>query len=108
VTEQGRLFSDCSHPQKAIVPEKRGPHHAKQICAKCGKFLGWIAKPETIKRQAENAAILTALSKLTTLHEWERNFVRQLASSRHISPKQQKLLLDLEYRLLTKKKGECL
>jgi hypothetical protein len=90
VTEQqGSLFTECSHPRTIVVPQKSGPHFARQICADCKKFLGWLPKPETIARRKENAEILTALSKLRGLSEWERGFIRDIASHKNLSPKQQ-------------------
>lgn len=105
---QGAFFGvgDCTHPHKIVIPEKRGPHYAKRVCRDCRKFLGWVPSPETIKRQAENNGILAALAKLPSLSEWERQFVRDLSTSKRISPKQQAKLLELEDRLL--RKGECL
>jgi hypothetical protein len=95
MSEQSTLFGECSHPRKNVVPEKRGPHYAKQVCADCGKFLKWIASPETIKRQAENAGILAQLAMCRGLSEWDREFVRSAARQKHLSPKQQAVLFKL-------------
>jgi hypothetical protein len=92
---QGAFFGDCPHPHKVVVPEKRGPHHAKLICKHCKKFFGWIPKPETVRQQRENAETLTDLSKLDGLPAWERQFVRELAATKHLSPRQQKKLLEI-------------
>jgi hypothetical protein len=101
--EQGTLFQgECPHPHKVVVAEKRGPHHAKLICKHCRKFLGWIPKPETLQRQQENARILTALSKLKDLPPWEREFVRDVSTLKHLSPRQQEKLLQLRDLLLGK------
>jgi hypothetical protein len=70
-------------------------HHAKEVCADCGIFIRWLPKPETVERQKQNAEILTALAK-KPLPEWEREFVRTLATHKNISPKQQKILLQLK------------
>lgn len=102
MTEQGTLFGECPHQRKTVVPEKRGPHFAKQVCSDCGKFLGWMPKPETIKRRAENAVILAALSKLPDLPAWERQFVRDLSSHARTSPREQAKLLELQERFLTR------
>jgi hypothetical protein len=83
-----------------VVPMKVGPHHAKKICADCGKFMGWFPKPETIERERENAEILTAISKIPDLPEWERNFVRGLITQKHMSPRQRAKLLQLRDLLL--------
>jgi hypothetical protein len=96
VAEQATFsLGDCPHPHKVVVAEKRGPHHAKLICKDCHKFFGWIPKPETVKQRQENEKILTALSKLPNLPPWERQFVRQLSTLRHLSPRQQEKLLQI-------------
>jgi hypothetical protein len=98
--EQSTLFGECSHQKMTMVKTPAGPHYAKLVCFDCGKFLRWIPKPETMERQKENAAILTALSKLPHLPSWERQFVRNLTSRKHISPGQQAKLLQLRDALL--------
>ena len=86
----------CDHRHVTVVPEKRDSvHHAKVICVHCRKFMKWLPKPENVQRQKENAEILTALSKLKDLPSWERQFVRQLSTLRHLSPKQQEKLLHI-------------
>ena len=99
---QGAFWGDCTHPHKVVVPEKRGPHVATQICRDRKKFFSWIPKPESVARQHENTAILTSLSKLPNLPPWERQFVRDLTSHKHISPRQQAKLLELQDRFLGK------
>lgn len=103
---QGTFFGDCPHAHKVVVPEKRGPHHAKLICKHCSKFFGWIPKPETVKQRMENDAILTALSKLPNLPAWERQFVRDISETAHLSPKQQKKLLEIRDLWLKPKPGK--
>ncbi len=101
---QGTFFQmgECPHAHKVVVPEKRGPHVAKLICKDCRKFFGWIPKPENVQRQKENAEILTALSKIENLPPWERQFIRGLMTHKHISPKQQTILLDIRDKFLKK------
>ena len=99
---QGVFFGECQHPRTVIVPEKRGPHHARKVCSDCHKFLGWIPKPENVQRLRRNAEILTALSKLDNLPDWERGFIRYLSSHKNITPKQQDELLLLRDRYLPK------
>jgi len=101
VSEQGTLFTECSHPTRKVVHEKRGgPHYARLVCAKCEKFIAWLPSPETQARRENNFRILTALAKLEQLTDWERQFVRDLASHKNISPKQQALLLQLRDKYL--------
>ena len=89
-------WAECAHPSVEVVPEKRGPHHARRICSKCRKFLGWVPHPETVERQRKNAIILTALAKIDNLSEWERGFVRDLITHTKLSPRQQEQLLLLK------------
>ena len=98
---QGTLFGECQHTRTIIVPEKRGPHHAKELCADCKKFLGWLPNPETVERQKKNEEILTNLSKLENLTEWERQFIREITSHKNISPRQQEKILLLKSKYLT-------
>jgi hypothetical protein len=95
-------FGDCPHPHKIVVAEKRGPHHAKIICKDCKKFFSWVPKPQNVAQKRENDEILTALSKLKDLPSWERQFVRQLSTLRHLSPRQQEKLLQLRDLYLKK------
>jgi hypothetical protein len=103
---QGSLFGECSHRKTTVVPMKSGPHHAKLLCADCFKFLSWLPKPETIEREQENQEILTAISKIRDLPEWERNFVRGLITQKHMSPRQRAKLLQLR-DLLLKERGNA-
>jgi hypothetical protein len=105
--EQGRLFGECSHAHTFFLPAQSGPHHGKAVCADCGKFMGWVAKPENIDRQKKNAEILTALSKLDNLPPWERQFVRDLVTHKHISPRQQQKLYELRDVFLHLGKGDA-
>lgn len=89
---QDTFFGECQHTRTLVIPEQHGPHHAKEVCSDCHKFLGWVPKPETIQRRADNTRLLNALVKLDTLTEWERGFVRQMTSHKTISPKQQQTL----------------
>jgi len=93
---QDTFFGDCPHAHREVVPQTRGPHHAKIICKHCRKFFGWIPKPENVRQQRENAEVLTALSKMPDLPAWERQFVREISETKHLSPKQQKKLLELK------------
>jgi hypothetical protein len=99
---QATLFGECQHTRTVVIPEKRGLHHARRVCSDCNKFLGWVPKPETVQRLRDNAEILTALSKIDHLAEWEREFIRQLSTHKNITPKQQNELLLLRDRYLPK------
>jgi hypothetical protein len=92
---QGAFFGDCPHPRAEVVMEKRGTHYARRVCSDCRKFLGWIPHPDNVRKARENAEILTALSKLDNLPSWERQFIRSLVTTKHISPKQQAKLYEV-------------
>jgi hypothetical protein len=64
-------------------------HHAKVICALCGRFIRWIEKPETIERRTRNAYTLARLGMCDGLSDWERAFVASISKCRTLSPKQQ-------------------
>ena len=90
--EQGAFFGECLHPVQEIILETKGPHHSREICSSCRRFIRWIPSEETIKKRARNREMLAALSKLAHLTEWERQFIRDLSSTKNISPKQQVML----------------
>ena len=90
--EQGTLFRECPHTQTTITPEKRGPHHAREVCTKCKKFIRWVPSPETVQQRAENERLLSALSKRDDLAEYDRHFIRDITRIKNLSPKQQKYL----------------
>lgn len=103
VALQQNLFGGCNHDQidEVVFTAGKHPHYGKRECHDCHKFLGWIPKPETVARQLRNNEILTALSKMT-LPPWERQFIRDLASHKNLSPRQQAKLLELEEFYLSK------
>ena len=96
IEQQGSLFQECSHQRRHMVLMKSGPHYAKLVCSDCDRFLKWEPHPDTIQLQKRNGAILTGLSKVPNLPPWERQFVRDLVTHKHISPKQQETLNLLE------------
>ena len=99
---QATFFGECTHDRVYTLPADKGPHYAKKVCAECGKFLGWVPKPETLERKERNAKIVTELSKVDALPPLERNFIRSLATQRNISPKQETILLELRDLFLRK------
>lgn len=95
---QETLFTECPHSRVLAIPQHSGPHHAREVCADCHKFLRWLPKPETLKQRERDAEALTALAKLDCLNAWERRFVRKLITHKHISPRQRKDLEELSER----------
>lgn len=82
----------CPHTETDVVPTPELIHHGKTVCRACGKFLGWVKKPETLVREKQNAERLKALDG-KPLTQWERGFVLSLTKQgSHFSPNQQKIL----------------
>lgn len=70
-----------------LTPELQ--HHGKSVCANCGKFFGWVKKPETVAREGQNAQRIVAAGKLN-LTPWEKAFIGSLSEGGpKLSPKQQ-------------------
>jgi hypothetical protein len=105
--EQGFLFGKCDHGHTVFCPTPEGPHHGKTICINCGKFMGWVAKPENVERQKRNDETLTALSKIEALPAWERQFVRNCVTHKHLSPRQQAKLDELRDVYVNLGKGDA-
>jgi len=83
---------DCQHePQLVLTPELT--HYGKNQCRICGKFIGWVPKPETIALAKLNMEKIAELKK-DKLSEWEQGFLLSIEKQggRHLSPKQQEIL----------------
>lgn len=84
---------NCSHQNVKFTATPHLPHHGREDCANCGKFLRWSPKPETVEKQAENGRRLVALRNDERLSAWERSFIASLdGQGPKISPKQQQTL----------------
>jgi hypothetical protein len=86
----------CTH--SATVTERLPAthrHHARLMCAVCGRFLRWLPRPETIERERVNAFRMARLAMHPDLTGWERQFIRSVGGKKHLSPKQQALLVRL-------------
>lgn len=42
----------CGSEQTTIV-EGKGPHHARENCADCGRWLRWVTRPSNAVRPAK-------------------------------------------------------
>ena len=44
----------CHSPNLVQTPTPKGPHHAREECGDCGRFVRWVPKPESerIRRPA--------------------------------------------------------
>ncbi len=79
----------CAHEKIAEIRCEKGPHHAKRVCATCGKFQGWARKPETIAANGAVEKKCLDLWDAPLLTDWEREFVRSIADDpKKLSPKQ--------------------
>jgi hypothetical protein len=86
----------CRHGTTRVELMPQGHmHHARVICALCGRFLRWLPRPETIERERVNAFKLAKLAMCEGLSKWERSFVHHVSQQRKLSPKQQALLVQL-------------
>ena len=95
------LFGErCTHDHTEVVPTKRGPHYAQLRCKDCNSFLKWLPKPETLEQEKRNKEVLTSLAKLDNLYESEREFIRDMAGTKKLSPRQQEWLDALEKHYL--------
>jgi len=45
----------CQSTESVIRPGA-GPHHAKEECVGCGRFLKWIKKPAVVRREQAREA----------------------------------------------------
>jgi hypothetical protein len=86
----------CTH--SATVTERLPAthrHYARLTCGICGRFLRWLPKPQTIERRTLNAFKLARLAMRPDLTGWERQFIRSVSGKKHLSPKQEALLVRL-------------
>ena len=88
----------CKHgtTRVELVPQGH-THYGKEICAVCGRFIRWSAKPLNVERQRLSAFRLAKLAMRPDLTGWERQFVRSVGGKKHLSPKQ----LEIVERLCT-------
>lgn len=83
----------CPHTHTRIILTPHLAHYGKIVCDLCEAFLGWAKKPETIAREARNAATLVRLRDDERLTAWERKFVSDLEQKGpKFSPDQQACL----------------
>jgi hypothetical protein len=85
----------CLHTETLTKRARTGFHFAKVSCARCGRFLRWIPKPENVERQRLNAFRLAQLGMHEYLNDWERKFVTSVSKLKKLSPLQQAVVDDL-------------
>jgi len=83
-------YSPCAHTVTRVERMDAGHiHHAREVCAVCGRFIRWLPKPETVERRRSNAIKLGKLTSCAGLDAWQRNFVRDIWQQQCLSPRQQ-------------------
>jgi hypothetical protein len=68
------------------------PHYAREVCTRCGAFIRWLPKPQSVERCRLNAFKLAKLGMCRGLSAWERSFVRDVSQRRKLSPRQQEIV----------------
>lgn len=100
-TEPAGEYPPCTHSATARETLPTGhAHFAKVICVKCGVFIRWLPRPETIERRHLNGFRLAKLAMCAGLDAWERNFVCDVSRQRKLSPRQQEIVNKLAAKYL--------
>jgi hypothetical protein len=96
IPKPGVQYAACVHSATVIERMPEGhTHHAREVCAVCGGFIRWLAKPETLVRQRLNVFRLAKLGMCSGLTEWESRFVADVSKRRKVSPRQQAIIDEL-------------
>lgn len=83
----------CTHSNTVVELMPQGhPHHAREVCTTCRRFIRWSAKPTTLDRRTLNSFRIARLGMCEGLSKWERGFVRDISQRRKLSPKQQQII----------------
>lgn len=83
----------CDQCSPIFTPTPELPHHGKETCSVCNRFIRWVPKPENVERQRQNGERIVALRNREDLTSWERGFVSTLdGQGPKVSPKQQAIL----------------
>ena len=90
----GHTFAQVSgHSNTVTVQEPSGStYFAKEICPRCGAFLGWLPSPRTIERRTLNGFKLAKLAMVDSLSDWERGFVHDISKLAKLFPKQLRIV----------------
>jgi hypothetical protein len=95
----------CQYARTVTEQMPRGHvHYTRKVCEACGTFIRWLPKPETVERQRLNAFRLARLAMQERLSAWERNFIRDAAQRKKLTPRQQEIVDELA---ATHLKGEA-
>lgn len=91
---------NCGSTRTSLVKMPEGAaHYAVRRCRQCDRFLAWQAKPENQERRRRQQAQITTLLESSQLNQWEREFLTGLQGKRLLSPKQQKVLAQIDTKL---------
>ena len=88
----------CGSTRINVVQMPSDCHFAAIRCGKCDTFLKWQAKPQNIEIRKRQQTVISQLLKSSQLSEWESSFLQGLKGKK-ISPRQQKILAQIESRL---------
>lgn len=83
---------NCPHTVTQFVATPELKHHGKDVCAACGRFVRWVAKPETLEREAQNKKRIGQLCGIGRISAWEKSFLESVSSQPKLSPRQQVVL----------------
>src|SRR5262245_15096011 len=75
-------YQPCPHNATRVEQMPDGHiHHARELCANCGAYLGWVPKPTTLHRQKINELKLKRLGA-AMLDGWAKKFVADMQGKR--------------------------
>jgi hypothetical protein len=90
---------NCGSNRSSLIKLPKGAaHYAVCTCGECDRFLGWQAKPENQEKQRQQQAQIITLLESSQLNQWEWKFLMGLQGKRSLSPKQQKVLTQIEMK----------
>ena len=78
---------------------KGHPHYAALKCGQCDRFLDWMPIPGTEGKRRDTSARVNRLLKLSSLTQWEKDFLASIAKQKKLSPKQQETLAKIEAKV---------
>ena len=82
------MINPCCHENAVLTLTPAGPHHGRLDCPDCGRFVKWVAKPETVERNKRTVQKIAAL-QTKSLSEWEKGFIESIKETpTKLSPKQ--------------------
>jgi hypothetical protein len=84
---------ECEHSDTRVEILPPGSvHFGKEICRNCDRVLRFLPKPRNTERQQFNSYRIAKLAMAAGLNDWERGFIKSIASVKKLSPRQQAVL----------------